>query len=676
MRVVGVAVPPSAIDDLAVQVVPATVTGSAVNWLRWLVRLPAGTAPESLVNDLGPRGISVLTREEAGHSQGRDRDESFAEVGAVAAALALLEVVLLSAAAFTVTARRSQRQLALLSVVGGDASDLRRTVLAGGGLLGLAGGLLGAVAGPAAAVALRPLLEARDQSLYGAWEVPWLWLAGVVALGIGSGVLAALGPARAATRLSPARALVENDVPGQQPGRLWLASPLLAIPGAGLLVLARGDFRPNYALLGAGAVLVVLGATCLLPALVAGGGALARWWPPTVRIALRDNARHPARTAAAAAAVLAVVASGAALAIYLASSDAYQRSQHQPVLTDGQLSIQLNRSPSGTGEADQALDQLRSVLPADAISWLAPVGGCTDRRPCTSETLALAPPCPRPEECPPLLPGTGQLVGAAPETVAALFGDAAPRAQAALDAGRVVVRDPALAPAGAVTVVTTYAPESGRGEVARATRATVPATVVSTATASRLPAGVVPPGALLASGLALQPPTQILAATNRRPTATELARAQRVVDAHGGGELLIERGYRSAVATPLALLTLTAGSTALGALTITVALTVGESRQQSVTLATIGASPAGRRRIAGAQAAAVGLLGGAVGLLIGAGIGAAVVTGRAAWAVAVPWPLIGGLALALPLVAGGIAAAMPLATTAGRLYREPTRGLR
>ena len=67
--------------------------------------------------------------------------------GALAAALVLLEVVLLAGAAFAVGTRKQQRDLALLAVSGAESPTLKAVVTSGGLWLGTLGGLAGALVG-------------------------------------------------------------------------------------------------------------------------------------------------------------------------------------------------------------------------------------------------------------------------------------------------------------------------------------------------------------------------------------------------------------------------------------------------------------------------------------------------------------------------------------------------
>src|SRR5690606_29470566 len=77
-------------------------------------------------------------------------------LGGAVAAIVLIEAVLLIGPAFAVGARRSARQLALVAAAGGDRRTLRRIVLLGGVVTGLAASVAGAVAGLALAAVARP----------------------------------------------------------------------------------------------------------------------------------------------------------------------------------------------------------------------------------------------------------------------------------------------------------------------------------------------------------------------------------------------------------------------------------------------------------------------------------------------------------------------------------------
>ncbi len=139
------------------------------------------------VRELNQSGIVVASRDVFVHPPPADEVPAFAGAGAAVSreltvgvligGLALLEIVLLAGPAFAVSARRRQRQLALVAANGGTPAHVRRIVLADGVVLGLAGAVVGLTAGVVAAFAARPFVEEYlAHSRAGAYRVfPWRW---------------------------------------------------------------------------------------------------------------------------------------------------------------------------------------------------------------------------------------------------------------------------------------------------------------------------------------------------------------------------------------------------------------------------------------------------------------------------------------------------------------------
>jgi putative ABC transport system permease protein len=172
---------------------------------QWLVETPPGTVLDWVqVRRLNQLGIVVASRDvylhpPTGSEVPSPFDRTVAgvviptlSVSVIVGGLALLEVVLLAGPAFAVSARRRQRQLALVAANGGTPAHVRRIVLADGIVLGLAGALAGIGAGIPAAFAARPFIEEYIRhARAGAYRIFPAALAAVAALAVVIGVLAA-----------------------------------------------------------------------------------------------------------------------------------------------------------------------------------------------------------------------------------------------------------------------------------------------------------------------------------------------------------------------------------------------------------------------------------------------------------------------------------------------------
>lgn len=116
--------------------------------------------------------------------------------------LVILEICLLAGPAFAVGARRSRRQLGLVGANGGDRRHLRAIMLSSGLVLGLAAAVIGIAGGIALALAAHPLIENQSHQRFGPWDFRVAELAGIGALAVLVGLLAAVIPAINAARSS------------------------------------------------------------------------------------------------------------------------------------------------------------------------------------------------------------------------------------------------------------------------------------------------------------------------------------------------------------------------------------------------------------------------------------------------------------------------------------------
>ncbi|MEW2590713.1 FtsX-like permease family protein [Micromonospora aurantiaca] len=682
-RVVGVVEYPDNLRDVVTLagVTRETAAGSDT----WLVDLPGPLEP-GLADRLNAQGIQVVVRDPLPGRQEFNRgmsvpDADEAGVVGVVGGLGLLEVVLLVGPAFAVSVRRRRRDLALVAVAGGDASHLRRIVLADGVVLGAGGAALGMLLGIGAAFAGRPIVE---QYLLGerlgAYRIFPAALVAIAATAVLAGVLAAMAPAWAAARQDVATGLAGRR-DATRPRRRWLLIGVaLTVAGTAIAAFAAGRTSQTGVL--AGVALGELGLVFCTPSLVGVLGRAGRLLPLTPRLALRDASRNRSSAAPAISAVMAAVAGSVALGVYVASDETRSRELWQPGLPPGNVLLtHSGETPANPPSAEVVAGRARAVLPdATVVSVATPgcAGDVRDKNDCTA--YALVPPeqrcpydaagpvpdaarrdprCVRPFQEPvdvylPALVDDGgalaALTGAPDDELAA--------ARRTLAAGGVVVTDARRVVDGQVRVEVndnSGGPPTGRLLPAYALRGglTVDRLVLSPAAADALGLSAVPMGYLLD--------------TAGSPTDRQM---EMLTDE------LFDIGPMSAqVATAdppsdqrpmLLLLAVASGVITLGAAAVATGLAAAEGRRDLSTLAAVGADPRVRRLLSLCQAGVIAVLGSALGIV--AGLGSAVVVLASlnqryaeSWPVQPPYPVtVPGVTLAVlvvvPLVAMGGAA--------------------
>ncbi len=590
------------------------------------------------------------------------QSETFAVVVLVAG-MALLEVVLLAGPAFAVGAKRSGRQLALIAATGADRRDVRRTVLGGGLVLGLAAGFVGAVGGVALAAVAVPFLGELSSQIPGPFEVRPLEVAAIALVGVGTALLAAWLPARAASRQDVVAALTGRRGTTRGSRSVPAVGVVAALLGAALAL--EGARRREVLLILAGSAVAELGLVALTPVLVGAAGRLGRLLPIAPRLALRDAARNRGRTAPAVAAIMAAVAGSVAVGTYVASLDLNDRQAYRPTGAPGSAQLSFNE---GAERASEAAAVLQREFRADEVVVARTVGSSLSGEPPASFELALpgrtvsclfdvwtTPPPPGVCDSDPSY-FAGMVVGDG-SVLRALTGAEDPALARVLTAGGVVVPARYLASDGTATMVV-YPPEatgasSGRRVVLPA--AALPASahqraVLSVAAAARLDAGEP-----VISGL--------LVRTTSTPTNAQEDRARNAIETLGvEAALYVERGYVSAYGPGLIALAVVSALLTLGASAIATGLAAADGRADLSTLASVGATPGMRRRLAGSQSLVIAGLGTALGVV--AGLVPAVGLIRAMNApvdgvararpfpLVIPWETLAITGLVVPLIAG------------------------
>ncbi len=615
-----------------------TVVGVIDNANELSMPLLVVPAAHPLTTDAGHRAYVSLPPQDRSWQPGGDAgftsrsQPSPVELAARAASLVLVvgfastQVALLVGSAFAVGAHRRRRELAMIGAVGASRRQLVRLGLADGAVLGVASALVGIAGGLLTVTVARSTIERIANHPLSDRSVPVLWLIGIAVFAVGIGVGAALTPARGAARRSVRSAMSGRETPTPAGSARWLiaAAALIGL-GALAAVLAAGPLHSTV-VLAAGTIAVLLGVTACAPVLVALLGRFANGLPLAARLALRHAARHRLRTAASVAAVCAAVAGSTALALFV-GADTSSGEATRPALRSGQVllgpNIAARLSPAQIQEVAAKLAQPRVVNFSTVDNRQAAFHSLTTIADGASADAITA---------------STQIAVAGPDLVQAVTGQ--PASTQVVDV---------LHRGGAVV----FAAELITGETAEiltvddtSPRVQLPAVLVhADAPYSRLP-GMVISAPTAAQHRLPTHPGGVLFEPQRPPTATEIDAATSVALAG------YVRTARADTPTPEALTVgvkpvapgrrydtmllvlgvLSAFMTIAGG-AIAVALSVAEMRDDLSTLAAVGALPALRRRIAGAQA---GLIVG-LGVLLGVAAGIAPAAGMVAFRPDLHW---------------------------------------
>jgi putative ABC transport system permease protein len=266
------------------------------------------------------------------------------------AAIALLVAGLVITNTFQVLVAQRTRTLALLRAVGANKRQVGAGVLLEAALLGAIASLIGVAVGAGLGQVALVIASHGKAAAYLPSSITLTWQVVLVPLLVGTivTILAALVPARAATRVAPLAALRPDDGPSLERGsagrvRLVL-STLAVVAGFGLLAAgaalgtARGDAQLGLLAGIAGGTVsfvgVAVSAVFWLPRVAALAGRLAGLTGPTARLAAANTLRNPRRTAATSTALLigvtlvAMMSTGAASA---RTSLTAQLDEHFPV---------------------------------------------------------------------------------------------------------------------------------------------------------------------------------------------------------------------------------------------------------------------------------------------------------------------------------------------------------
>ncbi|MFD2028315.1 FtsX-like permease family protein [Promicromonospora aerolata] len=628
----------------------------------------AAVISQEVLTNLPPQEAETLFRPGVGVAA------SELALGGAVTIIALLEGILIVGPAFAVSARRQERSLAVAAAQGASPSTLRVLAMAPAVVIGLGASVLAALAG--IAVAAVPVWYYE----FAALVVPWPRIAGMVLLGLVVAVAAAWLPARAAARLDIVATLSGRRRTRKVTG--WVATFGIMLAGAGLAgAFAATANNGDGTILAWCLVAAEIGLVMTTGAIVAGLARISGRLPLSARFALRDAARHRARTSPAIAAVLVAVAGATAGLIHLASDAQYRERVYRPISTPGTTVVHTTGSAIPLDTQRPAIEAtIRDTLPE--VTTITPVSVFAEP---TADTTVMVM----------VIDPDGAGFGHGTDGLGApvvddgdlvpllgLTGETADAAVSALREGRAVVPRGTTASDGTVQldiqVYTADRAELGHTSEDRTVR--VPATEIGDGLEAVPNLPIFPPTLLGELG-GEERVERLVVETGTVPTpAQEETLADRL------GELVVpqdpgptgsapgsagddaafvtartERGQDSTWQTVSALII--AAIAAVVALTVTwlaAGLAAAEARPDLATLEAVGAAPRTRRTVVAAQAGAIAVVGTVLGLGIGGVLGVALVrllrswemaSTAGAWTVAVPWPWLVGLAAALPVLA-------------------------
>ncbi|GAA3157354.1 ABC transporter permease [Nonomuraea roseoviolacea] len=654
-KVVGIAVDPNRPGEMEIIALPGSILKDESLAPSWLADTPAALQWDD-VRRLNAVGLRVASRAviEAPEPP-RDsflRNERLDREAllwiATIVILVVMETVLLAGPAFAVGLRRRRRELAMIAAQGGSAAHLRAIVLADGLVLGGAAVLLGVPLGIGGAWLAAPII-ARWGTPLGPLDVPWGQVLGVAALGLVSGLVAAVVPAVQAARQSPAQVLAgrEGEVgeiraSGGRPV-LGLVLVLLGLGAtAAGMFLSRGNTLPIVM----ASVMVVLGLVALMPWLVRFLGRLAPRLPLPARLSVRDAVRHRVRTASAAAAVMAATMAAVAMGVAAASENATSEARYRPHMPVGSTRV-IATSPIDDAAWARVRDAVRLRLPGVDVAAGQRLRDAKGRD-ASAMIVNVAPGCPHECSIEEVMIGDTRLL-------AFQQGRRDDRAAAALAQGKAVVFDRTLLREGMLVVEV-----DGEGQDRRRLR--IPA-VTAQGADPRQRGAVVSPTVFTRAGYTTA--EQELYVRYRPADWDQFERDISAVDRRTTSvtEFGRDRGVdpMTLAAFGLALVL------GLGGTLAATGLAAADMRRDLDTLSAVGAARRTRRLVVTAQAGFVAGAGALVGLVGGLAVGVALAfpvvrtigsdgeSPTDSPVFAVPWLPVAAIVLGLPLLAALVA---------------------
>ncbi len=297
----------------------------------------------------------------------------------VFAGIALVVGIFLIINTFSILVAQRSRELALLRAMGASRRQVNRSVLVEAVAVGLVGSTVGLGVGYLLALLLRWIFGLFGLDLSRAdFPVTWPTVAWSYAVGVAVTAVAAILPARRASRIPPMAALRDDvALPEATLRRRVVIGTLMCVAGAAAMAAGlNGEDTRGLIGLGGGILLILVGVSLMSaflgrPVLLLFGAVYGRVFGTTGRLASQNALRNPRRTGATASALMIGLALMAMMSIFGSSASASTDAAIGKALTSQFIVSNVVGQPFSTGIADElrtrdgvaGVTQLRNAYP-------------------------------------------------------------------------------------------------------------------------------------------------------------------------------------------------------------------------------------------------------------------------------------------------------------------------
>ncbi|MER5808550.1 FtsX-like permease family protein [Streptomyces sp. NPDC002033] len=274
-----------------------------------------GTTPDQLLADVKPllsESSDAKTGAALAAQQAKDIERAMSGMSTgllIFAGVSLFVGIFLIYNTFTMLVAQRTKELALLRAIGAHRGQVKRSVLAEAGVVGLVSSVIGLACGVGLAVAMRSAMELFDAKIpAGSLIIAPATVLTALVIGVLVTMLAAWLPARRTAKIAPVAAMGSAHLPATMKSLVLrnITGSILAVIGVGVVLLGAGQKSEGRTTIAAGAFFLLIGLFVLLPMLsrpviAAVRPLLEKVFGVSGKLAAQNAVRNPRRTAVTAA---------------------------------------------------------------------------------------------------------------------------------------------------------------------------------------------------------------------------------------------------------------------------------------------------------------------------------------------------------------------------------------